>query len=375
MKATVRRASFPDGRRILMLSDPHGHADGLRALLKKAGFSRKDILVIVGDLLEKGAQSLDTLRLVMALEKEYTVYPLMGNVDLWRWEFLTSDDPRDALKMRDYSLRAREWWGGSFLHDLCGELGVSLNETTDIVSLFPVIRRHFAKELQWLSRLPTILDTPGMTFVHGGLPHERLDELAGTDAFPLLKFDGFYHFGLSFLKFVTVGHWPTVLYSATYPDFRPIIDRERRIICLDGACGVKPEGQLNLLIQEDWRSEKFDFTVWDPLPTAVALDGQASSPPGDAVYINWNDRWITVLERGEEMSRVDHHGKLLDVPNRLLGREDDGRDYCRDATDYVLPVSPGDELKVILALKRGLYAKKDSAAGWYFGRYEMKTEV
>lgn len=375
MKATVRRASFPDGRRILMLSDPHGHADGLRALLKKAGLSRKDILVIVGDLLEKGPQSLDTLRLVMALEKEYTVYPLMGNVDLWRWEFLTSDDPGDALKMRDYSLRAREWWGGSFLHDLCGELGVSLCETTDIVSLFPVIRRHFAKELQWLSRLPTILDTPGMTFVHGGLPHERLDELAGTDAFPLLKFDDFYRAGLSFRKFVTVGHWPTVLCSPAYPDFRPIIDRKRRIICLDGACGVKPEGQLNLLIQEDWRSEAFDLMTWDHLPAAVALDGQASSPPEKAVYVNWNQRWITVLRRGEEMSRVDYQGKILDVPNHFLGREDDGRDYCRDATDYVLPVSPGDELKVILPIKRGLYAKKDSAAGWYFGRYEMKTEV
>ncbi len=53
MITTVQRVSFPDGRRVLMLSDIHG----LRAILDQARFSRDDILVIVGDLIEKSPQA------------------------------------------------------------------------------------------------------------------------------------------------------------------------------------------------------------------------------------------------------------------------------------------------------------------------------
>lgn len=374
MKTIIRRVSFPDHRRILMISDIHGHADDLRNILKKAGFSPKDILVIVGDLIEKGEQSLETLRLVMELEKEYTVYPLMGNVDIWRLSFLRSRDPQAHAAMRDYSLYAKEWWGGSLLHDLCAEIGVTLERDTDMEAVFPEIQRHFAPEIAWLEGLPTILETQKMIFVHGGIPHERLSELEGTDPQPLLKFDEFYKTGLSFKKFVVTGHWPAVLYSKSYPDFRPIIDRERRIICLDGACGVKSEGQLNLLILDDWRSEDFQLITWDHLPVITALEGQKGSPPEKAIYVNWSDRWVKILRRGEEMTDVEYHGNVIAVPTCFLGREN-GRDYCRDATDYVLPVSPGDDLLVILRLKRGVLAKKDSVAGWYFGRYETKTEV
>ena len=374
MNTTIRRVSFPDHRRILMTSDLHGHADDFRALLKKAGFSRDDILIIVGDLVEKGPQSLETLRMVMDLEKRYTVYTLMGNVDLWRLEYLESTDLARQIAMRDYSLQAMGWWGGSLLHDLCRELGVTLDAHTDIVSLFPEIQRHFAREIAYLRSLPTILDTPEFTFVHGGIPHERLDELAGTDAFPLLKFDDYYQAGLSFQKYVVVGHWPAVLYSKTYPDFRPIIDRQRHIISLDGACGVKSEGQINLLILPDARSEDFSLLTQDHLPVITALDAQRGSPPEQAVYIRWSDRWVTVESRGEEMSRVNYHGHAIDVPTQYLGRDQRG-DYCRDATDYVLPVQSGDELLLILRLRHGCLVKKDSVAGWYFGRYTMKTEV
>lgn len=373
MKTTISRAVFPEGRRVLITSDLHGHADDFRAILKKARFSREDILVIVGDLLEKGPQSLELLRLVMRYCREYTVYPLMGNVDLWRLEYLESEDPARQREMLEYSLRAMEWWGGSLLHEMTREMGVALSPETDIVSLFPSLRRHFSPEIEFLRSMPIILDTPHYLFVHGGVPHERLCELEGTDAFPLLKYDDFYRQELSFQKYVVTGHWPAVLYSETYPDFKPIIDEKRRIICLDGACGVKMEGQVNMLILPDGQSEDFTLVTQDHLPRITALQDQAPSPAEEAVYIRWSDRWVTVEQRGEEMSTVRYHGKTVSVPTRYLGRDDRG-DYCRDATDYVLPVKKGDEMYLILALKHGCFVKKDSIAGWYYGRYEMKTE-
>lgn len=374
MQTTVRRVSFPDDRRILVISDLHAHAEDFRAVLKKAGFSRRDILVIVGDLIEKGPQSLETLRLVMRLQREYTVYPLMGNVDYWRLKSLTSRDPAVQRALWRSSLDGVSRWGGSLLHDFCREIGAAPDNDAEREALLPEIQRRFAAEIAWLSGLPTILDTQKMIFVHGGIPHERLDELEGGDPYPLLKWDDFYHAGKSFQKYVIVGHWPAVLYSRNVPDYRPLFDRERRIIFLDGACGVKSEGQLNLLAFADWRAEEYTLFTQDSLPAFTALEHQAPSPAREAAYISWSDRWVTVLSREGEMSRVMHRGREIAVPTVFLGQED-GRDYCQDTTDYVLPVEPGDEMKVILRLRRGVLAKKDSIAGWYFGRYEMKTEV
>ena len=52
MKAVVKQVEFPAGRRILVISDIHGNLPWFQALLAKAGFSREDILVLVGDLVE-----------------------------------------------------------------------------------------------------------------------------------------------------------------------------------------------------------------------------------------------------------------------------------------------------------------------------------
>ena len=374
MLTTVQRLSLPDHKRILMLSDPHGHADGLRALLSQAGFSQNDVLILLGDYLDKGPQSLETLRLVMELCRTHTVYPLMGNVDLWRLECLCSDDAAELEDFKHSSLRkAASDWGSSLLTEMCLEMGAPLTESTDMAALMPHLRRHFAPEIAFLRSLPSILETQRFIFVHGGIPHEDLDALEGTDAYPLLKFDDFFAAGLSFRKTVVTGHWPTVLNSPANPIYDPIIDRKRHIICLDGACGVKTEGQLNLLILPEWQSEECSFLTWDDLPRITALDAQSASPAEKARYIRWNDHAVTLLNQGKEMSRILYKGEPMDVPTCFLF-DHDGVLSCSDVTDYLLPVQPGDELHLILALKKGCYAKKDGAAGWYFGRWTAKEK-
>ena len=370
MKVTVKRTELPENRRILLISDIHGHADGLKAILKMAHFTKDDVLIIVGDLVEKGPQSLETLRMVMELQKNHTVYPVMGNVDLWRLEFLQSRDPEKWREMKDYSLRAKEWWGNSLLHEMCEELGCPLDANTNIEAIFPRLQSRFAPEMAFIEGLPVILETQRMIFVHGGIPHERLDELAGTDAFPVLKFDDFYTAGLSFQKYVVVGHWPTVLYSKTYPDYKPLIDHQRRIISLDGACGVKKEGQLNLLTLPDYKSNDYTLYTWNHLPLITALDAQSPSPEEEALYIRWNDHAVELVEKGDEMSKVNYHGRLMEVPTQYIFQHN-GVLSCNDITNYVLDVAPGDQLYLILRLSYGCFVKKNSISGWYFGRYQI----
>ena len=63
--ARVIHPEFAPGRRILSVSDIHGNLSFFRGLLEQVKFTPQDILVLDGDILEKGRDSLALLRYVM----------------------------------------------------------------------------------------------------------------------------------------------------------------------------------------------------------------------------------------------------------------------------------------------------------------------
>lgn len=65
-------------KRIIVISDIHGNLSLFKDLLAEVHYSTNDILILAGDLIDKGNASLDCVRFVMSL---CNVYPLMGNCD------------------------------------------------------------------------------------------------------------------------------------------------------------------------------------------------------------------------------------------------------------------------------------------------------
>ena len=63
------------------VSDIHGDNRGFLAMLRQTGFCQQDALVIVGDILEKGKESLELLRSVMRCAEKGNVYMTAGNND------------------------------------------------------------------------------------------------------------------------------------------------------------------------------------------------------------------------------------------------------------------------------------------------------
>ena len=55
---TIQTISAKPGQRLLVVSDIHGSLDRLIQLLRKVKHTENDILVIVGDLIDKGPESL-----------------------------------------------------------------------------------------------------------------------------------------------------------------------------------------------------------------------------------------------------------------------------------------------------------------------------
>ena len=357
-RAIVIRPEFQPGRRIIAVSDIHGNLPFFRALMAQVNLTPDDILVLVGDMLEKGEESFALLRHLMELSKTHTVYPVCGNCDGLVLRFFESDELDERFFSRYLPIHPE-----SALRQMARAGG--FEQLEDLPKLRADLRAAYPEEWKWLQAMPSIVETEHLVFVHGGVPSlEHMEEL---ERWGCMKNDDFLGQGHAFDKWVIVGHWPVTLYNGKIPSAAPIFTRDRKIISIDGGCVLKMDGQLNALIIPSEESEDFRWEAWDGLPTAVALDGQ--DPSADSINIRWGHSALDLLEKGEETSLCRHResGRVLSILNSYLYPTADGL-HCEDSTDYRLPVSPGDKLTVVRAIRNGALCKKDGVTGWYFGR-------
>ena len=356
--ARVIHPVFAPGRRILAVSDIHGNLPFLKGLLEKAQFTPDDILVLVGDMLEKGTQSLELLRFIMDLQKTHTVYPLCGNCDGLVLRFF-EDDSWDSGFFTTYLPAHPE----SILRQLADEMNFS--NWNDLPAFRTALRVYCPEIWQWLKDLPTILETEHLVFVHGGVP--TLEHMEKLDSWKCMKNDDFLGQGHVFSKYVIVGHWPVTLYNPTIPSAAPLMDHEKKIISIDGGCVLKADGQLNALIIPTESSTEFSWTAYDGLPSVVALDAQ--EPSTDSVNVRWGRSQLKLLEKGEELSLCRHleTGRELLILNSYRRSGPRGL-WCEDSTDYRLGVAPGDRLKLVASSRHGCLCKKAGMTGWYYGR-------
>ena len=196
---------------------------------------------------------------------------------------------------------------------------------------------------------------------------KQVSDNVGKSIFELTKFDAFAEkTPYVFDKYVITGHWPVVLYGYNIPQMNPIVNRDKKIISIDGGCGVKKDGQLNLLIIPDINCSVNEIThiCYDEIPTVCALERQ--SPNTESIYISWINKEISILKKGKEFSLVKHirSGRKIYIPNSHIRNETESFDY----TDYLLPVNKGDKLSIISKNSKGCIAKKDGVVGWYCGK-------
>ena len=357
--ATVLRPHIQPGRRLIAVSDIHGNLPFFRALLRKVGFCREDVLILVGDILEKGGDSLALLRDIMELQRTHTVYPVCGNCDDLVLNFFRTDYLDDSFFAR-YLPQHPE----STILQLADEMGYS-GDRRDFPALRAALNAAYPHIRDFLEGLPTILETPNLVFVHGGVP--SLSHMERLNRWKCMKNDDFRGQGHAFEKYVIVGHWPVTLYRPEIPSAAPIFDHERRIISIDGGCVLKADGQLNALILPSEDSTDFSVQSWDGLRAVTALDPQEGST--GSINIRWGHSRLEVLEPGEELSLCRHleSGRVLPILTSYLRYDREGV-WCEDSTDYRLPVSPGDRLHLVARTRRGCLCKKHGVTGWYMGR-------
>lgn len=371
-------------QRIFVTSDIHGHYGHFVSLLESAGFTNDDLLIIVGDILEKGPNSLSVLRYAMKLYSEGRAIVLLGNVDnRFLWQIDNADITREeAENFLGYLRYMRDWKGTSFYDEMCRELGVLPDSVEDIYETLKYVRTHFKRELDFIRQCPTLLETPKYIFVHGGLPKSEDEVFSAPDSeknpHEYLKLDNFIALsrekGLKFNRYVVAGHWPCALNNGEIHCNTPIIDKETHIIAIDGGLGIHQCGQLNMLVMPslDCEPDKIEFRSFDGFDTFTALTGQAEST--DMISIRWGDNDVRFLYLDGDAAEIEHirTGKRLWVPSDFLYTDPkklSSGDTTRvnTVTDYKLPVAAGDKLSVVRKTSKGILVKKNDTVGWYYG--------
>ena len=329
-KVNIIRPDLSGYRRIIAVSDIHANLDYFQHLLEKIKFGKEDALIIAGDFLEKGERSLDTLHLIMDMVEQGNTFAVAGNCDAWTdiVEWLHNNDD---MRKRWTGYMAIKRTG--ILYEMFRAMGVEVTMDTDVRQYLPALHETFRKELKFLEDLPTVLETDHYIFVHSGIsPYIPLEEQRQGD---VMKMDNFRGKGWSFNKWIIVGHWPVMLYIYDHCCANPIIDRDRRIISIDGGCVLKDESSY---------------------------------------YIRWGDSEVEVLEPGEEFSRCRHvrTGYKMDILTKYLFHDKEGKLCTNDCSDYELEVCPGDEVSIIEETSRGYYIKNKGTSGWYRGRIQER---
>ena len=379
MNVTIRRLEFAPGSRVIVISDIHGHAEWLRRLLAKTNYRPgEDYLILLGDLIEKGNDSLGVVREAMRLSAESPrVTVMMGNNDLWRLEQLREPTARRDEILYETTAYFADCWGGSLFFEMCREAGVTYASLAELPAAREEIAQRYAAELDFLAGLPTVLLTPQYTFVHGGLPcpEAEADSLVGRNAYDCLKYDDFRgdlaaRSAERFTRPVIVGHWPVALYCRTRTVQNPFIDDRFNVISIDGGCGLKRDGQLNALILTP-DDGGMAWEAVDDLPTVTAWDAQEESV--DSISIGWGDNEVLRLEDSTRpgYARIEHirTGRQLWIPDDDFYTDEEGHLYCRETTDYLLSVKAGDTLSLVKTMPDAIIAKKDGVVGWYRGKW------
>lgn len=371
IKTTIQRIEAKPRQRLLVVSDIHGHLDRLIQLLRQMDYGGDDLLILLGDLIEKGPESLRVLQYVMDLAQRQPVYVSMGNVDLGRLLKVEDDSPEGVADWVGFLGWAERVWGGSLFHEMLADMGIPAGQVTGEMAAEYRSRMlvQFHDELEFLRSRPTILTAGRYLFVHGGIPTEELQTLEGTDPAAYLKNDNFWSQGYAFQKYVVVtGHWPTCLYRADREDVSPLFDRERQILCIDGGNGLKRGGQLNGIILSDCQTgiEGISWTGYDGFPLVEALEGQAGRET--CVHIQYFENQVELLEQKGDMAlwRQISSGREFEGPADWIYRDGERLHYS-DYADTLLEVEPGNRLSVIRQTGAGYYCKKNGLIGWYRG--------
>ncbi|MGL5042251.1 MAG: metallophosphoesterase [Culicoidibacterales bacterium] len=288
MNVKRQNITFETNANIIVISDIHANYKALKSLLKKVNYNeKKDYLIILGDIIEKGKHNIKTLAYIRKLEqKSDRLFVIEGNCDA-----LINHLLEDENKLLAYINRV----GDSLLLEWIKKLKLAKNNG----QIGKAIKQHYAADLAWLDQRPTIISSNELIFVHAGIPQGELN----TERETMLTVKNAGIADHPETKTVILGHFPAINYRKTGDYTHEIyIDQIRKTISIDGANQLKEDGQLNALIIKKVGKELTFTTDFVDLKPEVKIKHSYLAPLKETIQENIN--WPYALEKGEIIERT-----------------------------------------------------------------------
>ncbi|WP_407272863.1 metallophosphoesterase [Radiobacillus sp. PE A8.2] len=355
----IKQLTIPSDTRVIVISDIHGELELFKELLKKVDFNADDYLIINGDLCEKGSNSKGVVSYVMDLVNHNPkVHVTEGNCDTLVDE-LINENP----KLIDYLLARQK----SIFNEWLAELDYTVSQQSTIEEVKQLLTRHYSRELDWVSNLPTAIETEHYIFVHAGL--DKIDNWKNTDRETAVTIPAFMDKLHRAQKYVVVGHWPVINYPTDVPTYNPIIDHEKKIIAIDGGNVIKSTGQLNaFIIQHGVNQDDYSHVYTDYLANYKTVIKEFTADPSMTGSINWPDYTIIPVKQNEHFTLCEQpeSSRFLYVKNEYIEQNEFGKYIAKSAIPCTqISVNIGDIVSVIDDSCTGFnLIKKDGNTGW-----------
>lgn len=222
--------------RILMISDIHGCSKELNELLDKINYDEtKDTLILLGDYVDRGPCSKETVDRVMELVKKRNVIALRGNHDQRLVDFILTEDPLVQNKFVTHG-------GLQTVQSYCECIDAYVTQVP-LEQFRDHMRMQYMHHIDFLSSLPLYHEDSYHVYVHAGLNPEYMDwKLQPDHDFMYIKSD-FHRSKPWTSKRVIFGHTRT----SELHDTSDVWFGEGKI-GIDGGCAYGQ--QLNCLIYE-----------------------------------------------------------------------------------------------------------------------------
>ncbi len=381
--AVVRTVSLNRYKRVIVVSDIHGDQDGFVQMLEHVKFSEEDAVVIVGDIIEKGAHSLELLRTVMHYADAGKLYAVEGNNEAifvnWYYGKISDEDICGYVNSRN----------GSIISDMAKELNQEYGTAEDVRKLKAAVKENFKDEIKFLCGLPHILESEPAVFVHAGI---QPGDLRNQDPEYCMKAAEFGCRQERFEHLVVVGHWPVSNYSGCKIVINSYCNKEANTISIDGGNSLKRWKQINYLIfvQNNHHLWEIQHGCYDALPKIQALDRQEENPEPFSLCFP-HTRITRMKKLGDRICcYIPYLKRELWIHEDHIYRHIN-QYYCYDFTTYRLPVEAGevlsycgklDDQNKIAELEgaagkecagsetaEGILVKRNGIVGNYYGRY------
>lgn len=347
--------------RTIVTSDLHGDYDGFINMLKKCDFHQDDVLIIVGDILEKGTQSLKLLQTIIQLSKTYAIFPLLGNNDTffeeWNHHLYNEQQLLGYLKSHHHSI----------FHEMASQLSIDIIDDQSVKYLMQQIYLTYAEEIEYLCSLPHIIETSSYLFVHAGLSKEALKN---HDIDTCLTWKEFGYETNEFNKTMIVGHWPASNYCrdiiCVNPYFHP-----NNMISIDGGNSMKSWEQINYLIIQN---DKITYDYYDSLPKVQLLDDQNENK--DYFSVQFPNTKIEIISSSDDrtLCKVLSLDKMIEVKtNQIYSYK--GNTYMADLTTYKMKLQKNDIVSLCKYYDDRILIKKDGIISIYKGRFRLINET